>query len=261
MEKDNNLMFEQHYQPIIKLVRNEISHYEVLSRAKNNKSGKNIFDLIQEYEEKGEIYDFDMKNVEIISKKLDDHNFGEGHAFAVNLSADTIQDKRFISGLKEIYHNMSGDKSRLIFEITETKPIYNHSVVNEFINVVKLNKGKVSLDDFGTGFADERTVSLINIDTLKIDGEFVDNILSDQLSRKFIEKAVQIASFKGIKTIAERVENREQMEELKSLGVDMIQGYFVAKPTAEPAPQKAIDYVLNKEFDKDFENNSTGLSF
>jgi len=88
----------------------------------------------------------------------------------------------------------------------------------------------ISIDDFGTGFSSMNYVKKYPLDRLKIAKELVDNIATNEIDRDVVKSVITFAKNIGLKTIAEGVEDETQLEILRELGCDEIQGYFWGKP-------------------------------
>jgi len=99
-----------------------------------------------------------------------------------------------------------------------------------FISALKTRGCRFILDDFGSGLSSFAYLRDLAVDFLKIDGEFVQNMLEDRVKRAMVESINQIGHVMGIQTIAEWVENRATLEALKDLGVDYAQGYWLCHP-------------------------------
>jgi EAL domain-containing protein (putative c-di-GMP-specific phosphodiesterase class I) len=89
---------------------------------------------------------------------------------------------------------------------------------------------KFALDDFGTGLSSFMYLRTLPVDFLKIDGQFIAQIATDPVDRSMVEAIGKVGRALGIATIAECVETAVVLEELKRLGVDYAQGYFIARP-------------------------------
>ena len=116
--------------------------------------------------------------------------------------------------------------------------ISNLIQANHFIDSVKKFGCGISLDDFGSGLSSFGYLKNLKADTLKIDGLFVRNMLSDSIDQALVESINHVGHLLGMETVAEFVENDLLAEKLKSIGVDYLQGYGIAKPIP-------IDKLLN----------------
>ncbi|MFW5451064.1 MAG: EAL domain-containing protein, partial [Methylophagaceae bacterium] len=92
---------------------------------------------------------------------------------------------------------------------------------------------QVYLDDFGAGFSTFSYLRHINADALKFDGQFIVNLSNDYENQIFVRSMVTIAKGLGKKTVAEFVEDADTLALLGELGVDMAQGYYIHKPSAQ----------------------------
>ena len=98
------------------------------------------------------------------------------------------------------------------------------------IKEIKETGFTISIDDFGTGYSSLSMLQDMPIDTIKIDKIFIDQINLNDTKKNIIEYIILIAKKLKIKTVAEGVENKKQVEYLKKLGCDFIQGYYYFKP-------------------------------
>jgi len=150
--------------------------------------------------------------------------------FAVNVSGQSIGEAGFLAYVVEQLEKSCVDARRLCFEITETAAISKLDSAIRFISVLK-NKGcRFILDDFGSGLSSFAYLRDLEVDFLKIDGKFVQNMMEDRVKRAMVESIHQIGHVMGLRTIAEWVENRPTLEALQDLGVDYAQGYFLCRP-------------------------------
>ena len=120
----------------------------------------------------------------------------------------------------------------ICFEITETVAISNMLESVDFIKGIRAAGCKIALDDFGSGLSSFSYLKAIPADFLKIDGNFVRDIIDDRMDRAIVESINQIARVAGLETIAEFVENRDILQELRKIGVNYAQGYGLSKPVA-----------------------------
>ncbi len=150
--------------------------------------------------------------------------------FAVNVSAQSLSDEAFLAYLIEQIDESLVDPRRLCFEITETAAISKLDSAIRFISALKVKGCRFILDDFGSGLSSFAYLKDLSMDFLKIDGEFVQNMVEDRVKRAMVESINQIGHVMGLQTIAEWVENRQTLEALKEMGVDFAQGYWLCRP-------------------------------
>lgn len=121
------------------------------------------------------------------------------------------------------------DKSGFEIEITERAIAYNDKVLIEKMCRLKGEGYQISIDDFGTGYNSLLSVGEIPFDKLKIDKYFTHQINRSEIS-ELVKHFIEYAHTFGKTVIAEGVETEEQLNILKSLGCDEVQGYYYSKP-------------------------------
>lgn len=150
--------------------------------------------------------------------------------WAINLSGQTISDGNFLQFIQEEVERTGINPSCLCFEITETAAVTNIRKVTKFMEQMKQQGFRFSLDDFGTGLSSFAYLKTLPVDYLKIDGAFVKEIAEDRVSASMVSAIHQIGKEMGLKTIAEFVENQDIVNKLESIGVNYAQGYHIGKP-------------------------------
>jgi PAS domain S-box-containing protein len=153
-----------------------------------------------------------------------------GRVIEVNLSAQSIPDPALIDEIAAALRETGADPANLIFEITETAAMENVDVAVEFGASLAELGCRLALDDFGTGFGTMTYLKNLRSDFLKIDIEFVRDILSNSASQKVVRTIIQIAREHGQRTIAEGVEEEGTAELMRSYGVDYAQGNLFGRP-------------------------------
>lgn len=152
-------------------------------------------------------------------------------SLSVNLSGQSVGDRAFHAWALELF-NAAGDStcSRLCLEITETAAVTNLADAAIFIGQVREAGVKVALDDFGAGASSFGYLKTLPVDYLKIDGQFIRDLLSDPLDDAAVRCFADVARLMGLKTVAEFVDNAEVLERLRVIGVDFAQGYLIHRP-------------------------------
>jgi EAL domain-containing protein (putative c-di-GMP-specific phosphodiesterase class I) len=120
----------------------------------------------------------------------------------------------------------------MVFEITETAVMENIDRGRTFAERLDALGCRIALDDFGTGFASFTYLKRFPVEYLKIDIEFVRDLIHSERDRSVVSAIVALASGFGQQTIAEGVENQETADLLGKLGVNFAQGYLFGRPTA-----------------------------
>ncbi|MEJ1964070.1 MAG: PAS domain S-box protein [Gammaproteobacteria bacterium] len=148
---------------------------------------------------------------------------------AVNVSGTSLNEQSFVDlALASLADPAIA--GAICFEITETAAVTNLADAIHFMRELKTRGCKFALDDFGTGLSSFMYLRTLPVDFLKIDGQFIAQIATDPVDRSMVEAIGKVGRALGIATIAECVETAVVLEELKRLGVDFAQGYFIARP-------------------------------
>jgi EAL domain-containing protein (putative c-di-GMP-specific phosphodiesterase class I) len=156
-----------------------------------------------------------------------------GHPVEVNVSADSLSDRTFLAFVQAQLAARDVRAERLVFEVTETALMGNEAAARSFVDEVRRLGCEVALDDFGTGYGSFRYLKQLPVTLLKIDQEFVRDLdgPEPQTSRHVIQAIVSLARGMGQKTVAEGVETQSALDVLRLLGVDMVQGYLLGRPS------------------------------
>jgi len=153
-----------------------------------------------------------------------------GVVMAVNLFPMSIQDSGFISWLCDILRQHAGAAPRIAFEVMEHGVTDKLDALRGWVERVSALGAKTGLDQVGKGFKSFNYLSELKIDYIKIDGSYARGIHESRDNQFFVDSLVKYAHGLDIQVIAESVENREEWEMLKSLRVDAVKGYGVARP-------------------------------
>lgn len=166
------------------------------------------------------------------------HPAGTGlRMVAINLSGATIEDESFIDRVLRLIERHGVDPERLCFEITETVAVRNLAQVSRFVGQLRRAGCRIALDDFGVGMSSFGYLKNLPVDLIKIDGSFVQDMLSDPMSHAIIRAVTDIGHQRGMQVIAEWVDSEELIRALAEMGVDHAQGYALHRP--EPAAMHA----------------------
>ncbi len=149
---------------------------------------------------------------------------------SLNISAIQYRRIDFINNILDIIRKYDVNPEEIELEITESILIENFKEVTEKMMLLREYGIRISLDDFGTGYSSLSYLKGLPIDTLKIDKSFIDTMLLDENAKIIMDSIVYMVKKLGHETVAEGVENEEQLAYLKEIGCDCIQGYLLAKP-------------------------------
>lgn len=152
---------------------------------------------------------------------------------SINVSADTVGDTDWMARLTTALAARPALAERLIVEITETAMIRNLEEAASFVGRLHEMGCRVAIDDFGAGFSSFRNLRVLDVDIVKIDGTFVENLAKSRDDQVFVRILTELAKSFGITTVAEWVQDEETVDILKGFGVDAIQGMLTGAPAAE----------------------------
>jgi len=153
-----------------------------------------------------------------------------GRHVALNLSPEALTDFELLGKIERDINDAALDPSLLTFEVTETSIVHDEDAAGRFLARLREIGCRIALDDFGTGYSGFTYVKHLPVDYLKIDIEFVRDLVRSDSSRHVVDAVVSLARSFGYKTIAEGVEDEETLRVLAVLGVDYAQGYLLGRP-------------------------------
>lgn len=154
-------------------------------------------------------------------------------SISVNLSRKHMVQPYLARHLAAIVDSYGVDRFLIEFEITETIAYDNQTYMIAILKDLKRKGFRISMDDFGTGYSSFALLKEMPLDTLKIDKSFVDLIGADEDNDKIniiLRHIISMAKELGIDSIAEGVEEYDQVEALRQWGCEMVQGYYYSKP-------------------------------
>lgn len=153
-----------------------------------------------------------------------------GIPVAVNLSAASMGDDILMCAVREALERTGADPSLVVFEVTETALMANLAGGRRFADAVRAFGCRFALDDFGTGYGTFTYLKHLPVDYLKIDIEFVRDLLRSHDDERLVQAIVRMARDLGKTTIAEGVEDATTLQRLRELGVDQAQGFHLGRP-------------------------------
>ena len=149
---------------------------------------------------------------------------------SVNVSRVDMFNAHLADILENIAKQNSLDNSMLLLEITESAYTDDSEQIIETVNKLRGCGFRIEMDDFGSGYSSLNMLTSLPIDALKLDMKFIRGICESEKNERLVGIMIEIARLLEVPVIAEGVETEEQMELLKKLGCDIIQGYYFSKP-------------------------------
>jgi diguanylate cyclase (GGDEF)-like protein/PAS domain S-box-containing protein len=228
-----NQEFRLQYQPQIALKSGKIIGVETLIRwQKQDGTLVPPNDFIPALEESGLIIPVGMWIIEkAVKQALILHKTLPKLTMSINLSAIQFNDKHLINKVQSLLEANQYPAELLEFEVTESLLMSDIEETIKKLNAFADLGIKIAIDDFGTGYSSLAYLKRFPVSKLKIDKAFIDDITQSNSSDPAIVQAtIQMAKALGITTIAEGVEEQDQLEVLDAMGCDEIQGYFFSRP-------------------------------
>jgi len=207
--------------------------FEVLARLKDS-DGSIISpnDFIPVAEEVGVIARLDLQVFKKAACFLSEYirNTNPDILLSTNISVKHLMKNNFIEEIEDAIEQSGIPAKNVELEITETIMIDSAEKALQCINRLRSMGMKIAIDDFGTGYSSLSYLNKFPINLLKIDKSFIDQVDSSESSEKYVEAIISIGHILNCKVISEGVETDTQLETLKSIGCDYIQGYIWGKP-------------------------------
>ncbi len=219
-----------YYQPVVRTITGTFCGMEALARWIDPEQGfLNPGEFIGALEESKQIHKLDSHVIELVCREMRDQ-LDQGNPVvpvSFNLSRLDFTGCDIFEVVEGILERYKIEREYIRVEITESI-MASDSYIQHEIERFRLVGYEVWMDDFGSGYSSLNTLKDYKFDELKIDMAFLSNF--NDVSRTIISSMVRMAKSLGLKTLAEGVETKEQMEFLKSIGCEKVQGYYYGKP-------------------------------
>ncbi|MEN6628791.1 MAG: EAL domain-containing protein [Sulfuricella sp.] len=218
-----------YFQPICNATSGEIVIHELLMRIQLGDQIVTANDFIEEAESMGVAHKMDYQLIEKAFIQMKEQNY-QGMLF-VNLSPKALIVGEFVARVHRLAMDHNIETNRIVFEITERETVSNLSLLEKFVLDIKLQGFSFAIDDFGSGYSSFQYIKRFPVDYIKIEGEFIKNMLHDEVYLAFVKSIVTLAKELNIKTIAEYIEDAETLVAAGELGIDYAQGYHISRPS------------------------------
>ncbi|AHF06252.1 GGDEF domain-containing protein [Desulfitobacterium metallireducens] len=236
------------YQPILDVKRGEIFGFEALARMKAPTCFSNIAELFPFAEKIGELYPIETlcrrSAISSSSKVLKPQEL-----LFLNVNPQILTDPDFASGqTRKLLAQKNLKPSDVVLEITERSAIQDFSTFREALEHYKSQGYLIALDDVGAGYSSLQSIAELQPDFLKIDRSLIQSIHTDPTKWALLETFSTFSRRIGCRLLAEGVETEAEMRTVVQLGVDYVQGYFVAHPSFERAVinPRSLELVKNR---------------
>ena len=243
LENDEFILY---YQPQLNLLTNKLEGVEALVRWQHPDKGLlSPAEFLSEIEELGMHTEFDQY---ILAKACEAHDrwftqYKRRVAIAVNVTAVEFQDEQLVTNIQNLLLKYRLPSNYIELEITEN--VVMTDISRAMGSIIKLQSMgiKVSIDDFGTGYSSLAYLRELPIDKIKIDRSFIKEVASNDSDLTIVKSMIELSHGLGKRVLAEGVETVEQLNVLRHLGCDAVQGFFINKPLPE---EKLVRYLERK---------------
>ena len=167
---------------------------------------------------------------------------------SVNVSRIDMADPELVSTLSGILRENGISPEELHLEITESAYTQDSDQIISVVSQLREMGFQIEMDDFGTGYSSLSMISSLPIDALKLDMQFIRDAFRSGGDTRMLELIIDIADYLQVPVIAEGVETKEQYETLRSMGCDIIQGYYFSKPVR---PEECERFVAERKVHRD----------
>ena len=221
--------------------------FEALARMKNNGTVISPAKFIPVAEKAGIIDKIDSyvlrNSIEFFSRVI--RETGTKCILSVNASVIHLLKSSFVDEVKAALEEFGMPPEQLEIEITESIMINSMETAENYVEALKAMGIKIAIDDFGTGYSSLSYLNTIPADAIKIDKSFIDRMNVDNSGKQYVSAIISIGHIMNFKVVSEGVEQPEQLETLKAIGCDIIQGYIWGKPVSPEEAEKLVKNELN----------------
>ncbi|PKM74278.1 MAG: diguanylate phosphodiesterase [Firmicutes bacterium HGW-Firmicutes-17] len=238
-----NNEFEMYLQPKYDLHRNAYCGSEALVRWRHPDKGLiSPGEFIPIFEQTGFIKKLDMFMLEAVCKVLkrwEEKKYPE-LSISVNISRKNLKQTDFIENVLNITNQYRINRGNLEIELTESSIFEDVERMIEIGEAVRNYGFKMSMDDFGSGYSSINLLGNLPLDIIKMDQGFFNNNLKRKQNHIVVEATINMIKKLGMTVVAEGIETAAEVEMLRALGCDIIQGYYFGKPMTVDAFEKQI---------------------
>jgi diguanylate cyclase (GGDEF)-like protein/PAS domain S-box-containing protein len=243
--------FKLLYQPIFSLLTDEIVGFEALLRLNGPRmsmiSPSEFIPIAEESGLIGPIGKWVLREACFQAKKWqEDYPQVKAFRISINISGKQFSQPNFVDQIKSVLKETGLNPNSLTLEITETVFIGNTSKAKSVFSSLFDLGVQLQIDDFGTGFSSLRYIKHYPVDTIKIDQSFVKEINLSDKDADLVHAIVLMAHSLGMETIAEGIENQDQLNELIRYGCHFGQGYLLSRPLDSRSVELLLEKTLSE---------------
>jgi EAL domain-containing protein (putative c-di-GMP-specific phosphodiesterase class I)/CheY-like chemotaxis protein len=220
------------FQPIVHAIEGTVFGYEVLTRGPGNSQFRNSDMLFAFAREAKLAWELEAISLDAALKKLRTFDLN-GRKYLLNLEAEMFAESEF--RIHEMVAFFSENRGHFVFELTERAAIEDYNVFRKLLDEFRSKGIEVAIDDAGSGYASLEAIASLSPDYLKITKGLVSSLAREPIKQDLVRMLVDLATKIGSKTLAEGIETTEEYECCRELGIDLLQGYYLAHPAEKPS--------------------------
>jgi EAL domain-containing protein (putative c-di-GMP-specific phosphodiesterase class I)/CheY-like chemotaxis protein/GGDEF domain-containing protein len=218
------------FQPIVRAKEGTVFGYEILTRGPANSSFRNSDMLFSFAREAKLAWALEAIALEGALRRLREVDFVD-RKFLLNLEAEMFGESEF--RIHEMVSFFAENKGHFVFELTERAAIEDYVQFRELLSEFRDKGIEVAIDDAGSGYASLEAIAALAPDYLKITKGLVSTLAEEPIKQDLVRMLVDLAGKINAKTIAEGIETQSEYETCRELGIDLLQGYYLAHPQEE----------------------------
>jgi EAL domain-containing protein (putative c-di-GMP-specific phosphodiesterase class I) len=215
------------FQPIVSAKDLTIFGYEVLTRGPGNSSFRNSDMLFSFARDTKLAWGLEAVSLECALRRLRSFDL-TNRKFLLNLEAEMFSESEF--RIHEVVSYFSEHRGHFVFELTERAAIEDYNAFRHLLDEFRSKGIEVAIDDAGSGYASLEAIAALAPDYLKVTKGLVSTLAREPIKQDLVRMLVDLAGKINAKTIAEGIETNEEYETCRELGIDLLQGYFLAHP-------------------------------
>lgn len=230
------------FQPIISLEHGSIFAYEALCRTVGPNPFDTIDNLFQQAAISSKTLQLDMRCRENGIRLAAEQRIGNTKAMLfLNICPTSLLHPDHSTGSTEMIAQKSGiPKEKIVLEITEQEAVSNYNLFRRAIDHYRNSGFRIAIDDFGAGYGGLKMLSLLEPEYVKIDRHFFQHNGRSHINYNLIDAIATACHRIGIHVIAEGIESEEDLRICREVGIQLLQGYFFARPAPELVVAEAI---------------------
>ncbi len=223
-----------HFQPIISMDGKSIYGYEALCRTVESNPFNDIEALFEFGHKSGLTLPLDMYCRENGISIASAQQIQKTSAYLfINICPTSLTHPDHSTGTTEfLCQQYQIDKDKIVLEITEQEAVQNYKLFSQAVEHYRRAGFKIAIDDFGAGYGGLKMLSVLEPDFIKIDRHFFKNTTKSKVNFNLIDAIFTACHRIGIDVIAEGIETQHDLDVCREIGIDLVQGYYLARPAA-----------------------------